>query len=285
MKTIDVYQGKAVFSIGIFVVQNIPRVIISRDQPMPMQKDGKGHEIFAELALFGFIEFFYAGKGRIGEKTTKEISGVEDSSPVHMHVTDGSSRFNSAASQTQRIPIGSFGFGGTEEGVNETIEHGRARIFFDNHRDALIMRGDDRVATVAKYAIDRKILLRQSPDEIFKIGIIRMNDCFHARKIHVFFGFYRAKIGGETPEKRGKWPVCCSTFPGKRILHNEAGIIPLPTSTAAMPQLSRYCVGETPERCLKYRAKNDWLAKFNSSLICWMVMLVVLSMTLAWRRT
>ena len=100
IKPVDVYQGKAVFSLGVFVIQNVPRIVIARHQPMSMQKDGKGHEIFAELALFGFIElalfgfieFFYAGKGRIGEKTTKEISGVEDSSPVHMHVTDGSSR-------------------------------------------------------------------------------------------------------------------------------------------------------------------------------------------------
>lgn len=50
---------------------------------------------------------------------------------------------------------------------------------------------DDRIAAVAKYVIDREFLLRQSPDEIFKIGIIRMNDCFHARKIHTFFGFSR----------------------------------------------------------------------------------------------
>lgn len=97
------------------MIQNVPRIVIARHQPMSMQKDGKGHEIFAELALFGFIEFFYAGKGRIGEKTTKEISGVEDSSPVHMHVTDGSSRFNSAASQTQRIPVSPFGFGRAKE--------------------------------------------------------------------------------------------------------------------------------------------------------------------------
>ena len=81
IKPVDVYQGKAVFSLGVFVIQNVPRIVIARHQPMSMQKDGKGHEIFAELALFGFIEFFYAGKGRIGEKTTKEISGVEDSSP------------------------------------------------------------------------------------------------------------------------------------------------------------------------------------------------------------
>lgn len=252
---------------------------------MPMEKSGKRDEIFTEFLFLSLINFFYTGKGWVREKATKEISGMEYAPPIYMYIPDRSSCFDSAALQAHRIPIGSFGFGGTEEGVNETIEHGRARIFLDNHRDTLIVRGDDRVATVAKYAIDRKILLRQFPDEIFKIGIIRMNDCFHARKIHTFFGFYRAKIGGETPEKRGKWPVCCSTFPGKGILHNEAGIIPLPTSTAAMPQLSRYCVGETPERCLKYRAKNDWLAKFNSSLICWMVMLVVLSMTLAWRRT
>ena len=75
IKPVDVYQGKAVFSLGVFVIQNVPRIVIARHQPMSMQKDGKGHEIFAELALFGFIEFFYAGKGRIGEKTTKEREG------------------------------------------------------------------------------------------------------------------------------------------------------------------------------------------------------------------
>lgn len=201
MKTIDVYQGKAVFSIGIFVVQNIPRVIISRDQPMPMQKDGKGHEIFAELALFGFIEFFYAGKGRIGEKTTKEISGVEDSSPVHMHVTDGSSRFNSAALQAHRIP----------KGVNETIEHGRARIFFDNHRDALIMRGDgrkirDRPENPLEAISGRNLQDRHNPDERL----------FSREKNPCVFRFLSRKNRRRNAGKKGKMAGMLFHISGKK---------------------------------------------------------------------
>ena len=97
---------------------------------------------------------------------------MEYSPPIYMHVSDRNGCFDSAALQAHRIPIGSFGFGGTEEGINETIEHGRARIFFDNHRDTLLVRGDDRIAAVAKYVIDREFLLRQSPDEIFKNGML-----------------------------------------------------------------------------------------------------------------
>lgn len=221
IKPVDVYQGKAVFSLGVFVIQNVPRIVIAWHQPMSMQKDGKGHEIFAELALFGFIEFFYAGKGRIGEKTTKEISGVEDSSPVHMHVTDGSSRFNSAASQTQRIPVSPFGFGRAKERINEAIEQSWTRILLDDHCHALIVRGHDRIASIAEYAIDWEILLRQSPDEILETSIIRMNNGFYARKSHVFFGFYRAKIGGQRPGKKGEMACILFHISGKRKITEQ----------------------------------------------------------------
>ena len=192
IKSVDVHQGEAVFPLGVFMIQNVPRVVIARYQSMSMQKDGKGYEIFAELALFGFIEF-YIGKGRIGEKTTKEISGVEDSSSVHMHVTDGSCRFNSAASQTQRIPVSPFGFGRAKERINEAIEQSWTRILLDDHCHTLIVRGHDRIALIAEYAIDWEILLRQSPDEPLETSIIRMNNGFYARKSHVFFGFIAQK--------------------------------------------------------------------------------------------
>lgn len=58
IKPVDVYQGKAVFSLGVFVIQNVPRIVIARHQPMSMQKDGKGHEIFAELRFSVSSSFF-----------------------------------------------------------------------------------------------------------------------------------------------------------------------------------------------------------------------------------
>lgn len=63
VKPIDVHQSEAVFPIGIFVVQDIPRVVIAREQPVPVQRDGKGDEVFAELSFFVFVEFFGIGKG------------------------------------------------------------------------------------------------------------------------------------------------------------------------------------------------------------------------------
>lgn len=223
VKPIDVHQSEAVFPIGIFVVQDIPRVVIAREQPVPVQRDGKGDEVFAELSFFVFVEFFGIGKGRIGEKTTKEIAGMEDTPPIYMYVPDRSSRFDPAASQPQGIPIGSLGFGRAKEGVDETIEQGRACVFLDDHRDALVVRGDDRIAAVAEDAIDREILLRQPSDKLLEACIVRMNDCFYARKSHVF-RFHRAKIGGQKPGKRGKTPVCCSAFPGKGIYRVDRNI-------------------------------------------------------------
>lgn len=186
MKTIDIHQGEVIFPVRIFVVQDIPRIVVAGYQFMAMKKDCKGYKIIAKLLLFNFIESFDGCKGWVRKKTAKEIPGMEYSPPIYMHVSDRSGCFDSAALQAHRIPIGSFGFGGTEEGINETIEHGRARIFLDNHRDTLLVCGDDRIAAVAKYVIDREFLLRQPPDEVFKIGIVRMNDCFYARKIHGF---------------------------------------------------------------------------------------------------
>lgn len=220
IKPVDVYQGKAVFSLGVFVIQNVPRIVIARHQPMSMQKDGKGHEIFAELALFGFIEFFYAGKGRIGEKTTKEISGVEDSSPVHMHVTDGSSRFNSAASQTQRIPVSPFGFGRAKERINEAIEQSWTRILLDDHCHALIVRGHDRIASIAKYAIDWEILLRQSTDEILETSIIRMKRFLREKKPCVF-RFLSRKNRGSKAGKKGEMACILFHISGKRKITEQ----------------------------------------------------------------
>ena len=245
IKQVDVYQGKAVFSLGVFVIQNVPRIVIARHQPMSMQKDGKGHEIFAELALFGFIEFFYAGKGRIGEKTTKEISGVEDSSPVHMHVTDGSSRFNSAASQTQRIPVSPFGFGRAKERINEAIEQSWTRILLDDHCHALIVRGHDRIASIAKYAIDWEIDGRNprnehNPDE----------QRFLREKKPCVFRFLSRKNRGSKAGKKGEMACILFHISGKRKITEQNSDF-FRSGLRPKPQLSRYCVGESPERCLK----------------------------------
>lgn len=47
----------------------------------------------------------------------------------------------------------------------------------------------------------------------------------------------------------------------------------------------RYFWGEIPVRFLKYLPKKDWLGKFSSWEICWTVMSVVCSRTLASRIT
>lgn len=138
-----------------------------------------------------------------------------------MHVTDGSSRFNSAASQTQRIPVSPFGFGRAKERINEAIEQSWTRILLDDHCHALIVRGHDRIASIAEYAIDWEILLRQSPDEILETSIIRMNNGFLREKKPCVFRFLSRKNRGSKAGKKGKMACILFHISGKRKITEQ----------------------------------------------------------------
>lgn len=146
---------------------------------------------------------------------------MEDSSPVHMHVTDGSSRFNSAASQTQRIPVSPFGFGRAKERINEAIEQSWTRILLGRPLPC-----PDR-AWPRPYCVDRRIRdrLGNSPEAI--AGRNPRNEHnpdeqrFLREKKPCVFRFLSRKNRGSKAGKKGKMACILFHISGKRKITEQ----------------------------------------------------------------